>query len=1011
MVADGRTVTKVSLALAKVGNPTGTFQVQIGWSVADIWQTADPVSVAALTTTPTWVDIPFPTPWALTNYLSGSANGFTASNAKIFVGAPSGSTPGNCLLVGVDTTSPTDPHGYYYWYNNVTSAWESTGPVATTDLIYRTYVAPWSHVAVPYDSPNLTGTGPTTSRLTGGTGSFVTGEVTEDGTANGIALTGNNYTELLFSFTLVAADLTNGQTLRFKIARNDTSTFMTYTVMPSLNITVVTGPGPVALVASSSGISTTTAVIAKDVPLGATVAASSTVTSAMRVALPLAAAASGISTVTSALTVALAPIPLVGQAGGTSTTTAVLARAVPFAAASAGVATDTAVTAVARALVSSAAGTSTVTAAMTIAVTHDLAATSAGQGAATGALARAVALSATVGGAPTTTLIDDTFDGPVSTPLTSVGWVSDQYSEMLVLDGAGSAIVHDPMTSGGATHLTPLPLDCWQEWGLTLDARPLEGDTEIYLQWRMPAALWYHGYNVRLSYWKTSSPPDSMLILRNDSASGTVPRFPVTFQVENVVRIEHLGATLTVWLNGTQVVTWTDPVPLTGGAVVGPYSGIALNSGSIPVGDTKLKSYRAGGLGVYISTVTADLTVTKAQVTLVGAAGGTSTVTSALALAKPLVGASAATSTVTAASPAVARALVASSAALSSASATSLINAVTLSTAAAAGTSTTTSAFVVTRGLASSAAGTANTTAALGVARPLAASATGGSTVTATIVKAVPLASSAAGAATTTAAIIVARTLVAGAAGISTTTANLIVARTFVASAAGVATTSANMVSSGAGGMAAQVNATSTVTAALRVAKALSASAAGTSAPTAALSKVVPLAAASSGLSTTVAATAVAKRLVGSSAGTSTVTSSFVGVVSMAASSGGTSAPTAALARAVPMASVVNGSSTVTVAARIARAMTASTAGSSTATAAIRFARALVATTADGLSTADGDLLLSLGLEGASVGLSDVVSDMTVTQYVTIIGWWNGQETVNMQYGDKPVIDWLLIPS
>ena len=93
-----------------------------------------------------------------------------------------------------------------------------------------------SSVAQAYNNPNLTGGGPTTNRLTGGTGSFVTGEVTEDGHVNDVGWGGNNYTELVYSLRIIAADLANGDTIRFRIIRNNDTVTMTYAVTPTINL-------------------------------------------------------------------------------------------------------------------------------------------------------------------------------------------------------------------------------------------------------------------------------------------------------------------------------------------------------------------------------------------------------------------------------------------------------------------------------------------------------------------------------------------------------------------------------------------------------------------------------------------------------------------------------------------------------------------------------------------------------------------------------------------------------
>ena len=96
-----------------------------------------------------------------------------------------------------------------------------------------------SGAVVAYDDPNLTEGAATTNRLTGGTGTFVAGKVSEDGSADDVGWSGNNYTELVFSVRLVAAQLANGDTLRFRVVKNAVTTDMTYAVTPTVNITTL----------------------------------------------------------------------------------------------------------------------------------------------------------------------------------------------------------------------------------------------------------------------------------------------------------------------------------------------------------------------------------------------------------------------------------------------------------------------------------------------------------------------------------------------------------------------------------------------------------------------------------------------------------------------------------------------------------------------------------------------------------------------------------------------------
>lgn len=72
-----------------------------------------------------------------------------------------------------------------------------------------------------------------------GTGAFVAGKVSEDGEVNSLAVTASNYTELLYSLKLKAANLSDGDTLDLRVYRNDAA-INAYTLTP--RITIGTAP-------------------------------------------------------------------------------------------------------------------------------------------------------------------------------------------------------------------------------------------------------------------------------------------------------------------------------------------------------------------------------------------------------------------------------------------------------------------------------------------------------------------------------------------------------------------------------------------------------------------------------------------------------------------------------------------------------------------------------------------------------------------------------------------------
>jgi len=93
-----------------------------------------------------------------------------------------------------------------------------------------------SVVVKGFDSASLTDAAATTSRLSAGTGSFVAGEICEaDGLLTDWQLTANNYSDLLFAITIVAADVKSGDRITFRVLRN-AGIFNTYSVTPVLHV-------------------------------------------------------------------------------------------------------------------------------------------------------------------------------------------------------------------------------------------------------------------------------------------------------------------------------------------------------------------------------------------------------------------------------------------------------------------------------------------------------------------------------------------------------------------------------------------------------------------------------------------------------------------------------------------------------------------------------------------------------------------------------------------------------
>lgn len=94
--------------------------------------------------------------------------------------------------------------------------------------------------AIITSTSGLTNDGATTDRatngITNGTGSFVAGEQSTDGVIDNWQLTASNYSELVYGGTLVAADVSNGNTIDFRVTLNGGTPGMTNSVTPRITV-------------------------------------------------------------------------------------------------------------------------------------------------------------------------------------------------------------------------------------------------------------------------------------------------------------------------------------------------------------------------------------------------------------------------------------------------------------------------------------------------------------------------------------------------------------------------------------------------------------------------------------------------------------------------------------------------------------------------------------------------------------------------------------------------------
>jgi hypothetical protein len=232
-IGDGRSITRVSFRVTKMGTPDGTIQAYIYATDGGTYGVNSRPSGAALatsstiynnvdiSTTASMVPFDFPTPLPT---VAGTVY-------HVAIISTNSLASGNDTRIGNDNSSPTHPGNGSVWSG---SAWSGT----PTDLIFEVYGSGTDPLVCAYDSANLTDSAATTNRLTGGTGTFTAGEVSEDGRVDRLTWAVNNHTEVLFSFTLMAASLVNSDTLRFRITRNGVvaDSSVIYAVTPMISV-------------------------------------------------------------------------------------------------------------------------------------------------------------------------------------------------------------------------------------------------------------------------------------------------------------------------------------------------------------------------------------------------------------------------------------------------------------------------------------------------------------------------------------------------------------------------------------------------------------------------------------------------------------------------------------------------------------------------------------------------------------------------------------------------------
>lgn len=212
--ASANSVESVSVILGKTGTPSDNLQINIrtGSMTGSIIGTSDAVAASSVPVVASraFVNFPFSTPVA-------RSSGVTYYYEIVRSG--SRDTSNYVAVYGNALTSRG--------YTSSSGSWS----VTFSEPALAVYT---SSPVLSFASASLTDGNATTNRLGAGSGSFVAGEISEDGLVDNFTHTASNYTEHLYSLTLVSSALANNDTLDFRVLRNGATTGMTYTVTPRI---------------------------------------------------------------------------------------------------------------------------------------------------------------------------------------------------------------------------------------------------------------------------------------------------------------------------------------------------------------------------------------------------------------------------------------------------------------------------------------------------------------------------------------------------------------------------------------------------------------------------------------------------------------------------------------------------------------------------------------------------------------------------------------------------------
>lgn len=227
---NGSILGKATFYLKKAGSPTGNATAKIYAHSGTFGSTSVPTG-AALATSDNFDVSTLTGSSQLIDFTFSGANKIALSNGTRYCVAIEHATgdASNRVQLAVDDSSPT--HGGNIAFDDA-GTWVA---LADTDMCFYVYTAP-ATAAVGFASGSLTDGNATTNRLGSGTGSFVAGEISEDGLVDNSQITASNFTEELYSLTLVAAELADADTLDFRVLRNGATTGITYTVVPRITV-------------------------------------------------------------------------------------------------------------------------------------------------------------------------------------------------------------------------------------------------------------------------------------------------------------------------------------------------------------------------------------------------------------------------------------------------------------------------------------------------------------------------------------------------------------------------------------------------------------------------------------------------------------------------------------------------------------------------------------------------------------------------------------------------------